>query len=74
MAVTFYPKRLLITAIVMAVFGATLSLATDLPRAATAVGLISVVAYVALEVFMTANPAIWWRDRHGSAESPPARR
>lgn len=70
MSVTFYPKRLLLAVLVLILFGATVSLATDLHRAAAAgaLALLSVVAYVALEAGLTVNPALWWRDRNASED------
>ena len=62
MAVTFYPKRLLGTALGVVALAVVLSLATDLERGA-AVGVAAVLAYIAFEVFFTFNPAIWWRER-----------
>jgi hypothetical protein len=61
--ITIYPKRLALTAIFLVVFGVLLSTATDVKNGATAVGLFAVLAYVAIEVFASWNPAVWSRRR-----------
>jgi len=63
MTVTFYPKGLLITAVFLLLFGATLALAVDAKQAAALAGAVSVAAYLLVELFIMFNPAVWWRER-----------
>jgi len=62
---TFQPKSLLVTAIFFATFGTMLAVADDAGSGIAAAGLLAVLAYVAIEVFLTFNPAAWWRERRG---------
>ena len=65
MAIAFYPKRLLITALFIVAFGAMLSVATDLRQGLT-VGALAVLAYLLIEVLIVINPAVWWQSRRRS--------
>jgi hypothetical protein len=62
MTVSFYPKRLLATALFILAFGSILSLATDMSQGA-AVGALALSAYLFVELLVTFNPAVWWRER-----------
>ena len=62
MTATFYPKRVLITVVFLIVFGWALSLATDARRSA-AIGVLALIAYALIELLITVNPAVWWRER-----------
>jgi hypothetical protein len=63
MTITFHPTGLLVTAVFLVLFGALLALATNVETALSGAGLISIAAYVVIEVFGSFNPAIWWRER-----------
>jgi len=63
MTFTLYPKGLVVTAVFLAIFGTTLAIAEDVERGVAAAGLLSVLAYVVIELFIAFNPAIWWRER-----------
>ena len=63
MTIAFHPTGLLVTAIFLVLFGALLALATNVETAVSGAGLISIAAYVVIEVFATFNPAIWRRER-----------
>lgn len=41
------------------------AVADDAGTGIAAAGLLAVLAYVAIEVFLTFNPAPWWRERRG---------
>lgn len=58
MTVAFFPKRLLITALFLIMFGAALTSATDL-RLGLAVGAVAMLAYLVVEVLVFFNPAPW---------------
>jgi hypothetical protein len=62
MTFTFYPKALLVTAVFVVMFGATLLLATDVRRGIAATGMLGVLAYVLVEVLATVNARSWWRE------------
>lgn len=62
MAISFYPKRLLATALFIVAFGSVLSVATDL-RQGVAVGLLAVMAYLFVEFLIVFNPVVWWHER-----------
>lgn len=62
MTVTFYPKRLLLTAVFIVAFGLMLEMATDLRRGVV-VGVLAVCAFVLIELLIVVNPAAWWRSR-----------
>lgn len=55
---TVYPKGLLVTAVFIVVFEATLAVAKDVEHGAAAAGVLSVLAYLLVELFITFNPAI----------------
>ena len=63
MTITFHPTGLLVTAVFLLLFGALLALATNVETALSGAGLISIAAYVVIEVFGSFNPAMWWRER-----------
>lgn len=63
MTLTFYPKGLLVTAVFVVMFGATLAMAMDVARGIAAAGALSVLAYLTVELFIVFNPAVWWRER-----------
>jgi hypothetical protein len=63
MTFTFYPKGLLVTAVFLGVFGTMLALAADVERGVAVAGVLSVVAYLLVELFIVFNPAVWWRER-----------
>jgi hypothetical protein len=63
MMFTVYPKRLLVTAVFLVVFGATLAVAADVERGLATAGVLAVLAYLFVELFVTFNPAGWWRER-----------
>lgn len=63
MTASFHPKRLLITAVFVVAFGSVLSVATD-SRQGAAVGVLALLAYLFVEVFITFNPVVWWRERN----------
>ena len=62
MQITFYPKKLLLSAVATVALSATLSVATDVNRAGV-LGIAGLLAYLLFEVFFSVNPATWWRDR-----------
>jgi hypothetical protein len=62
LAFSFYPKRLLATAVFIIAFGSVLSVATDLRRG-VAVGILAVMAYLFVEVLIVFNPVVWWQQR-----------
>jgi hypothetical protein len=47
---TFYPKALLATAVFLVMFGATVALAVDLRRGLAAAGVLSIAAYLLVEL------------------------
>lgn len=53
MTITFYPKALLITAVFVVMFGATVLLAIDVGRGIAATGILAVLAYVLVEFLST---------------------
>lgn len=61
MTVTFSPKGLLIAAVFLVMFGSTLALATGAREGLAAAGLLSVLAYLVIELGVTVNAAAWWR-------------
>ncbi len=63
MTLTVYPKGLLVTALFLVVFGATLAVAGDVERGIATAGGLSVLAYLFVELLITFNPAGWWRER-----------
>ena len=63
MTITFHPAGLLVTALFLVLFAALLALATNVETAVSGAGLISIAAYVVIEVVGTFNPAVWWRVR-----------
>jgi hypothetical protein len=62
MRVTFYPRRLLLTAALIVGLSAVLSMASNARQAGT-LGVVGVVAYLLFDAFFTVNPAVWRRDR-----------
>ncbi len=60
--VSFYPKRLLLMAVAIIALGSILAVAID-ARQGVAVGLLGVSAYVLIELLVTFNPVVWWRQR-----------
>jgi len=62
MRITFYPRRLLLTAVLIIGLSAVLALATS-ERHAGVLGMAGVVAYLLFDTFFTVNPAVWRRDR-----------
>jgi hypothetical protein len=61
MTVKFHPRALLVTAAFFAVFGVGLLEAVDLRRG-VAMGIVALIAYACIELFIGFNPAIWRRD------------
>jgi hypothetical protein len=62
MRITFYPRRLLLTAVLIIGVSAAISLATN-ERHEGVLAMAGVVAYLLFDTFFTVNPAVWWRDR-----------
>ena len=62
MRITFFPRRLLLTAVLIIGLSAVLSMAIKASQAGT-VGVIGVVAYLTFDLFFTVNPAVWRRGR-----------
>ena len=60
MTITFYPKALLVTALFVVMFGATLLLAIDVRRGIAIAGTLGILAYLLVEFLITFNPS-WWR-------------
>ncbi len=63
MAFTFYPKHLVVTAVFLVVFASALSLAANVEGALAGAGVVSVFAYLLINVFITFNPAVWGAER-----------
>lgn len=63
--VRFYPRRLIFTAVFLLTLWVGLRLATDfVDRGAVGViGVAGLVAYLAIEIFLSFNPAMWRRER-----------
>jgi hypothetical protein len=60
MRVTVYPKRLLLTAVLILALSAVLSTATYIGQGG-ALGVAGLLAYLVFEVFFSVNPAAWRR-------------
>jgi len=69
MTFTFYPKHLLVTAVFLVVFAVTLALAANVEGALAGAGLVSVLAYLLIELFVTFNPAAWGGARDASVDT-----
>jgi hypothetical protein len=62
MTITFYPRRLLLTAALIIGLAAILSLASSGTRYGV-LGMAGAVAYLLFDIFFAVNPAIWRRGR-----------
>jgi hypothetical protein len=56
MDITWYPRHLLVTAVFLVLFAVALNLAIDAHQQAAA-GVLALLAYIGLEVWLTFNPA-----------------
>ena len=56
MEITWYPRHLLVTAVFLVLFAGALNLAIDANGRAAA-GVLALVAYIGIEVWLTFNPA-----------------
>ena len=63
MTFTFHPRGLLVTAAFLGGFVALLTLAADVERGVAVAGVLSVVAYLLVDLLIVFNPALWWRER-----------
>lgn len=62
MTVNFHPGMLLATAVFVVAFGSVLSMAID-TKQGVAVGVLGLLAYLLVEVLITFNPVVWWREQ-----------
>lgn len=63
MTLSWYPKNLLIAVALVGLFAAALRVAIDV-RTGVVAGLLALMVYLAIELGLTFDPAVWWhRDR-----------
>jgi len=58
MRVTWYPKNIALGVVMLALFVVAMNLAVDVMSGA-AMGVIAVLAYLAVDVLISVNPAVW---------------